>query len=42
MDCEFLDVNVEEQTPLEEINKIDDHAYANYPTKKGPNAQGVI
>ena len=28
--------------PLEEINKIDDHAYANYPTKKGPNAQGAI
>ena len=26
--------------PLEEINKIDDHAYANYPTKNGPNAQG--
>ena len=42
VDCEFSDVNVEEQTPLEEINKIDDHAYANYPTKKGPNAQGAI
>ena len=28
VDCEFLDVSVEEQTPLEEINKIDDHAYA--------------
>ena len=42
VDYEFLDVSVEEQTPLEEINKIDDHAYANYPTKKGPNAQGVI
>ena len=26
VDCEFLDVNVEEQTPLEEINKIDNHA----------------
>jgi len=26
VDYEFLDVNVEEQTPLEEINKIDDHA----------------
>ena len=25
--CEFLDVSVGEQTPLEEINKIDDHAY---------------
>ena len=42
MDCEFSDVSVEEQTPLEEINKIDDHAYANYPTKKGSNAQGAI
>ena len=42
MDCEFSDVNVEEQTPLEEINKIDNHAYANYPIKKGPNAQGAI
>ena len=42
VDCEFSDVSVEEQTPLEEINKIDDHAYANYPTKKGPNAQGAI
>ena len=38
VDCEFLDVSVEEQTPLEEINKIDDHACVNYPTKKGPNA----
>ena len=28
--------------PLEEINKIDDHTYANYPTKKGSNAQGAI
>ena len=42
VDCEFLDVSVEEQTPLEEINKIDDHAYANYLTKKGPNSQGAI
>ena len=42
VDREFSDVNVEEQTPLEEINKIDDHAYANYSTKKGSNAQGVI
>ena len=42
VDYEFLDVSVEEQTPLEEINKIDDHTYANYPTKKGPNAQGAI
>ena len=42
VDCEFSDVNVEEQTPLEEINKIDDHAYANYPTKKVANAQGAI
>ena len=42
VDCEFSDVSVEEQTPLEEINKIDDHTYANYPTKKGPNAQGAI
>ena len=42
VDCEFSDVSVEEQTPLEEINKIDDHAYANYPTKKGSNAQGAI
>ena len=33
---------LEEQTPLEEINKIDQHAYASYPTKKGPNAQGAI
>ena len=33
---------LEEQTHLEEINKIDNHAYANYPTKKGPNAQGHI
>ena len=42
VDYEFLDVSVEEQTPLEEINKIDDHAYANYLTKKGPNSQGAI
>ena len=42
VDREFSDVNVEEQTPLEEINKIDDHTYANYPTKKGLNAQGAI
>ena len=27
---------------MEEINKIDNHAYANYPTKKGSNAQGAI
>ena len=33
---------LEEQTPLEEINKVDNYAYANYPTKKGPNAQGAI
>ena len=33
---------LEEQIPLEEINKIDNHAYANYPTKKVPNAQGTI
>ena len=33
---------LEEQIPLEEINKIDNHAYANYPTKKGLNAQGAI
>ena len=26
VDCEFLDVNVEEQTPLEELNKRDNHA----------------
>ena len=42
VDYEFSYVSVEEQTPLEEINKIDDHAYANYPTKKGLNAQGAI
>ena len=42
MNYECLDVSVEEQTPFEEINKIDDHAYENYPTKKGPNAQGAI
>ena len=42
VDCDFSDVSVEEQTPLEEINKIDDHAYANYPTKKGLNARGAI
>ena len=42
VDCEFSYVNVQEQTPLEEINKIDNHAYANYPTKKVPNAQGAI
>ena len=42
VDCEFSYGNVEEQTPLEEINKIDNHAYANYPTKKVPNAQGAI
>ena len=28
VDCEFSDVNIEEQTPLEEIHKIDNHAYA--------------
>ena len=32
----------EEQIPLEEINKIDNHAYGNYLTKKGSNAQGAI
>ena len=42
VDYEFSDVNVEEQTPLEEINKIDNHTYANYPTEKGLNAQGAI
>ena len=26
VDSEFLDVNVEEQTPLEELNMRDDHA----------------
>ena len=26
VDSEFSDVNVEEQTPLEELNKRDDHA----------------
>ena len=34
--------HLEEQIPLEVINKIDNHAYANYPTKKGLNAQGAI
>ena len=33
---------LEKQIPLEEINKIDNHAYANYLTKNGPNAQGAI
>ena len=33
---------LEEQTHLEEINKIDNHAYANYPTKKVLNAHGAI
>ena len=33
---------LEEQIPLEEINNIDNYAYANYLTKKGPNAQGAI
>ena len=33
---------LEEQIPLEEIKKIDNHAYANYLTKKGLNAQGAI
>ena len=28
--------------PLEEIKKTDNHAYANYLTKKGLNAQGAI
>ena len=42
MDFEYSDGNVEKQTPLEEINKTDDHTYVNYPTKKGPNAQGAI
>ena len=42
VDYEFSDVNVQEQTPLEEINKIDNHTYANYPTEKGLNAQGAI
>ena len=33
---------LEEQIPLEEINKIDNHAYANYLTKKGLSVQGAI
>ena len=33
---------LEEQIPLEEINNIDNYAYANYLTKKGPIAQGAI
>ena len=28
VDCELLDVNVEEQTPLEQLNTRDNHAYA--------------
>ena len=28
VDCEFLDVSVKEQTPLEDFNTRDDHAYA--------------
>ena len=27
VDCEFSDVNVKEQTPLEDLNMRDDHAY---------------
>ena len=27
LDCEFLDVSVKEQTPLEDLNTRDDHAY---------------
>jgi len=30
VDCEFLDVNVEDQPPLEEINNTDDHTYTDY------------
>ena len=33
---------LEEQIPLGEINKTDNHVYANYSTKKGLNAQGAI
>ena len=28
VDCEFSDVSVKEQTPLEDLNTRDDHAYA--------------
>ena len=28
VDCEFSDVSVKEQTPLEHLNTRDDHAYA--------------
>ena len=28
VDCEFSDVNVEEQTPLEQLNTREYHAYA--------------
>ena len=33
VDSEFLDVNVEEQTPLEEFNVRDSHAYVDQPTR---------
>ena len=33
VDCEFSDVSVGEQTPLEELNVRVSHAYVDYPTR---------
>ena len=33
VDCEFSDVNVEEQTPLEDLNTRGDDVYADQPTR---------
>ena len=33
VDCEFLDVSVREQTPLEELNVRVRHTYVDYPTR---------
>jgi len=42
VDCEFSDVNVEEKTPLEEIDTRDDHAYADYQANKGQNTHRAM
>ena len=33
VDYEFSDVSVKEQTPLEDLNMRDDHAYSDQPTR---------
>jgi hypothetical protein len=40
--CEFSDVHIEEQTPLEELNITNDYAYDDYPVRILETAQRTL